>query len=118
MAPAKPPLPSCSYFPFQFPPAEDTSGIQTSMLMLESLAGLELRATRQNGGRPVSAVVEPGGVNGPGVTGCATVTVVCGSTREERLSHVAAEAGVAAAIEAQAATAARQFLSDRSEERR
>jgi hypothetical protein len=33
--PANPPLPTCSYFPFQLP----SVGIQTSNLMFESLLG-------------------------------------------------------------------------------
>src|SRR5260221_10957182 len=66
MLPKKPPQPSCSYLPFQPAPV----GIHTSKLMCESLVGAETPATRQNCGRPVNAVVEPGGVKLPPGTGC------------------------------------------------
>ncbi len=50
--PAKPPLPSCSYLPFQLP----SVGIQTSKWMFEPLLGLTVPATRQ---RPAGATVLP-----------------------------------------------------------
>ncbi len=46
MAPAKPPLPGTTNLPFQA-----AAGIQSSILMSESLDGLSVAATRQNAGR-------------------------------------------------------------------
>src|SRR5260221_10360110 len=103
MLPQKPPQPSCSYLPFQPAPV----GIHTSKLMCESLVGAETPATRQNCGRPVKAVVEPGGVKLPPVTDCAAVMVACGSDSVARLSQVAAEAGMAPATTAASAAVQR-----------
>jgi hypothetical protein len=71
MLPQNPPQPSCSYFPLKLTPC----GIQTSKLMTESVVGVAVPATRQNGGRPlfvvqpVLPVAQPGGVlNVPPVT--------------------------------------------------
>src|SRR6266568_7100582 len=104
MLPQKPPQPSCSYLPFQAAP----SGIQTSKLMIESLVGVAVPATRQKSGRPVNAVVAPGGVNDPPVTVCAAVIVACGSTSWARSSQlVAAAAGALASKRAATGAAAR-----------
>src|SRR5579863_5111274 len=90
MLPQNPPQPSCSYLPFQPAP----SGIQTSSLMVESLVGVDVTATRQKGGSPVNGVVEPGGVKVPPVIDWASVTVAFGNGRLDRLSQVAAPAGL------------------------
>src|ERR1700726_2938366 len=81
MLPQNPPQPSCSYFPLKL----SSVGIQTSKLIIESLVGVAVPATRQNAGSPVSVVqpglpvVQPGGVlNVPPVTDWAAVT--CAST--------------------------------------
>ena len=64
MLPQNPPQPSCSYFPLKLP----SVGIQTSKLMIESLVGVAVPATRQNAGsavcvmQPELPVVQPGGV--------------------------------------------------------
>src|SRR5579862_6107289 len=96
MLPQKPPQPSCSYLPLKLP----SIGIQTSSLISESLVGVAVMATRQNGGRPVKAVVVPGGVNDPPSTAWAVVTVACGSDRLERPAQVLAEDGAADRISA------------------
>src|SRR5579871_1806993 len=106
MLPQKPPQPSCSYLPFHCPPR----GIHTSRLMCESVVGVEVTATRQNGGRAVRAAVAPGGVKLPLVIDCAAVTVACGSVSAARLSQVAAAAGPAAAIPAIAESAERKTV--------
>src|ERR1700719_4497686 len=103
MLPQNPPQPSCSYLPFQLDPA----GIQTSKLMCESLVGVDVPATRQKAGSPVSAVVEPGGVKLPPVTDCAAVMVACCSDRLAKLSQVAAAAGMAPATTAASETVER-----------
>src|SRR6266853_5357782 len=91
MYPAKPPLPSPRYFPFQ-----PVSGSHISILMSESLAGLIVAVTRQNAGRflaDAAGTPEPdGGTNAPASTGCASVMVVSGSFNAARLSQVAAMA--------------------------
>ena len=74
MVPAQPPLPTPANLPFQF-----CSGSQTSNRMCESLVGSIAPATRQNGGRLVIALVDPGGVNDPPVTASAVRIVVSGS---------------------------------------
>src|SRR5688572_10575904 len=75
MVPLKAPLPTARYFPFQF-----AAGIQSSILMSESLEGRSVAATRQNAGsaRGRSASV-PGGVNGPAGRASASVIAVFGS---------------------------------------
>src|SRR5215470_15325356 len=83
MLPQKPPQPSCSYLPLKLP----SVGIQISMLMIESLVGFDVMATRQNAGRPVRVVVEPGGVNDPLVCSSAMVTLACGSCRLMSWAH-------------------------------
>src|ERR1700722_19159789 len=84
MVPAKPPLPICSYFPFQRP----FVGIQTSNLILESLLGLEVPATRQ---RSTGALVTPDTIS-PARYDRASVTFVCGSERSATLAHIDAAA--------------------------
>jgi hypothetical protein len=71
MLPQNPPHPSCSYFPLKLL----SVGTQTSKLMIESVVGVAVLATRQNWGRPVFVVhpvlpvAQPGGVlNAPPVT--------------------------------------------------
>src|SRR3989442_13593331 len=63
--------------------------------MCESLVGSITPATRQNGGRFVIALVDPGGVNDPLVTAWAAVIVVLGSRRSARLAHATAGTGFA-----------------------
>src|SRR5712691_5892200 len=123
MTPAHPPLPTAWNFPFQ-----PDAGIQTSILMSESLDGFSVAATRQKGGRPAKgprpgagprprasgAVERPGpagGVNCPAATSCAIVIEVPGTASAARLSHVAAAdtavwAGVRASAPAVARTSA------------
>src|SRR5271166_4532458 len=97
MLPAHAPLPTDSSFPFQ---AE--SGIQTSILISESLVGLSITATRQNGGsfeklgagNPGNVGTTPGGSEScPAATVSAKVTVACGRARLAKFSQVAAARG-------------------------
>src|ERR1700720_2193317 len=99
MLPQNPPQPSCSYFPLKL----SSVGIQTSKLIIESLVGVAVPATRQNAGSPVS-VVQPGlpveqlgGVlNVPPVTDWAAVITAPGNDRFTSPSQLlAAETGVA-----------------------
>src|SRR5438046_2705092 len=93
MVPAHPPLPTAWNLPFQ-----PDAGIQTSILMSESLVGFSVAATRQNAGSALNAAPGPrppraaGGVNSPAPTGCASVMVVSGNASDARLSQVAAAA--------------------------
>src|SRR5262245_15288849 len=109
MLPAQPPLPTAWNFPFQ--PAV---GIQTSILMSESLVGFTVAALRQNEAisangdgafpRPPRPAAAPrprpsprsaaGGVNAPAATVCALVMVTFGSARAPRLSQGAEAANV------------------------
>src|SRR2546426_8052355 len=99
MTPAHPPLPTAWNLPFQ-----PDAGIQTSILMSESLDGFSVAATRQNPGRSrkacaaAGAAAAPtagiGGVNAPGSTPCASVIVVLGSVRDAKLSHDVAAVNV------------------------
>ena len=73
MNPAQPPLPTDCSLPFH-----PEMGSQTSILMSESLEGLNVAATRQNAGSllygktPAAAdPLGPGGVNSPAATLCA-----------------------------------------------
>src|ERR1700683_1630333 len=95
--PPSPPLPVPRSLPFQ----PDT-GIHTSILISESLVGMEVAETRQNAGRslkfgpaaPGNGGGAPAGiVNWPAEIGCARVMVVCGIASDFRLSHVAAASG-------------------------
>src|SRR6476646_2945540 len=95
MLPAHAPLPTACSLPFQ-----PEAGIQTSILMSESLDGVSVAATRQKGGRAVNGVpprpARPfGAVNWPAPTVCASVTDTWGCENVDRLSHVAPIAGVA-----------------------
>jgi hypothetical protein len=78
-------------------PFHSDSGIQTSILMSESLDGFSVAATRQNGGRfriagfeggPVPPLPGDGGLNSPLVTDSASVIVVFGNLAPVRLSQV------------------------------
>src|SRR5215831_16861427 len=91
MLPAKPPLPTPWYLPFQ--PA---TGIHTSILMSESLAGLISAVTRQRAGASLNTAGFGAGLgssNAPAATTCADVMVVSGSLRALKLSHVEASTG-------------------------
>src|SRR5882672_4065915 len=82
MVPAHPPLPTPANLPFHF-----SSGSQTSKRMCDSAVGSMVPVTRQNGGRLVVALVEPGGVNDPPVIAWAAVMVVPGSGWFVRPAH-------------------------------
>jgi len=58
--------------------------------MFESLLGAIVSATRQNSGRHVMAVVDPGGVKEPPVTSWAVVIVVNGIAVEAKVEQSAA----------------------------
>ena len=62
-------------------------------MIRESLVGVDVIATLQKDGNPVSGVVEPGGVKLPPVIDWAVVTVACGSESPARLTQVVAAAG-------------------------
>src|ERR1700685_2605240 len=95
MAPAHPPFPTASYFPFQF------AGIQISTLISESAVGMRVAATRQNEGsffRTPAAGLTPGAlnwsgrrlsgrVNSPADTDCARVIEVSGNESFESPSQ-------------------------------
>src|SRR5579862_9730710 len=94
MFPPNPPLPVPRSLPFH-----PDAGIQTSILISESLVGVAVAAIRQNAGRslkfggraPGNPAGDPGGsVNSPAATDSASVTVVCGICNDFKLSHVAA----------------------------
>src|SRR5271170_1510003 len=73
IAPANPPLPTCSYLPFQ-----PEAGSHTSNLISESLVGFATPSTRQNAGRSNvgAGCPEPeGGVKAPAGTDVAAVIV-------------------------------------------
>src|SRR5262250_809237 len=95
IAPVQPPFPTAINFPFH-----PETGIQTSILMSESVVGLMVAATRQNAGRVLytGGTTAPGaapGSNAPAATVWARVMVVSGSLREDRPSQeVAADATV------------------------
>src|SRR6266571_7329663 len=102
MVPAHPPLPTAWNLPFQ-----PDAGIQTSILMSESLDGFSAAATRQNAGRLRKActaagrgAVPPtgGGVNAPASTAVANVIVVPGSVSDARLSHDRVPAAVSSPL--------------------
>src|SRR6476620_11282813 len=91
--PLQPPLPLASKFPFH-----PFTGSQYSILISESLDGLEVTWTRQNAGRSANAFPPPlalpfppagaAGANAPAATDSATMAV-CGIESELRLSHEA-----------------------------
>src|SRR5262249_13764176 len=93
MVPANPPLPTPWKRPFH-----PLNGIHTSILISESLVGVRVAATRQNGGRFVKGCEAPGGRNDPAVTGAAIVIRACGTFNSVSDSH-----GTAAAREGNAA---------------
>src|SRR6185312_2241965 len=96
MVPARPPLPTPLYLPFQL-----VSGSHTSNSMSLSLLGWMLPATRQKSGSPViGRVLLPGGVKLPPVTGWAKVITVSGSARLARLAQsvAASAAGALSAV--------------------
>src|SRR5437764_533242 len=74
MVPANPPLPTPRNRPFHA-----FNGIHTSILISESLVGVSVAATRQNGGRFINGWEAPGGTSDPAVTGVAMVIRVCGT---------------------------------------
>jgi len=84
MDPPNPPLPTPWNLPFQL-----ASGIHTSILMSESVDGLNVAATRQNAdGWAICPVT--GEENVPVATDCANVILVFGNESAWRLSQVAA----------------------------
>src|SRR5262245_17360476 len=89
MTPWKPPPPVPRKRPFQI-----VLGSQTSILMAESLIGVSVAVTRQNGGSPVSGA-PPGGTNVPVSLSAADVMVACCSGRLARLVQGVAAAGAA-----------------------
>src|SRR5580704_10014485 len=98
-------------FPFQ-----PDAGIQTSILMSESVDGFSVAATRQNAGRPLTACTKAVGagvppaamgiVNARASTTRASVIVVFGSASDAKLSHVWAAAWVATGAATSSAAAA------------
>ncbi len=94
MFPDQPPFPLASRFPFQ-----PVAGIQSSILISESLEGLSVAATRQNAGRsskdgPCLPRPAAGAVKAPAPTAVAEVMVVSGNFSEARLSQVVAKDAV------------------------
>src|SRR5438093_7570113 len=99
IVPAHPPLPTAWSLPFQ-----TDAGSHTSILMSESLDGVNVAATRQNAGRSRKACAaaageaapptRAGGVNAPASTTCASVIVVFSSVRDAKLSHDVAAVNV------------------------
>src|SRR5438874_6775710 len=95
MFPAHAPLPTASSLPFQ-----PEAGSQTSILISESLEGVSVAATRQNGGSAAKGFPPRpprgfGGANCPAPTVCASVTATCGCENVDKLSQVAPIAGAA-----------------------
>src|SRR5579871_806298 len=82
MRPAAPPLPVPRNLPFQVP----GGGIQTSILMCDSLVGLIVAATRQNGAETF-APPRPPGILSAVVMDVAIVMVESFNFSEERLSQ-------------------------------
>src|SRR5262245_21790419 len=104
MLPAQAPLPTAWSLPFQPEPAAPEpcaeAGIQTSILISESLDGVRVAATRQNAGKfakgfPPRPARPAGSVNCPAPTVWASVTATCGCENDERLSQGAPIAGAA-----------------------
>src|SRR6185295_3356452 len=110
MTPAHPPLPTAWNFPFQ-----PDAGSHTSILMSESLVGVNVAATRQNAGsaaigpppaRPPPAAPRPaGGVKAPAGTACAIVIVASPRASETRPSHAVVSVGAPARATTVAGTA-------------
>src|SRR4030042_417916 len=101
MLPAHTPLPVPTSLPFQF-----SAGIQTSILISESVVGVSVAVTRQKAGAflktasasgPPIISPPPGGVNCPASTRDAEVIFPSDNVSDARLSQVAgvAEAGKA-----------------------
>src|ERR1051326_6342772 len=115
MYPAKPPLPMPRKSWFQ-----PVRGIQTSILMAESLAGASVACTRQNAGRffanrlAPGSDAPPGGTKAPAAICCAEVIVVPGSLSVARVSQLAAKARPEPVAKAMKATAIRTGLILRS----
>src|SRR5580692_5741933 len=82
MRPAAPPLPVPRNLPFQAP----GGGIQTSILMCDSLVGLMVAATRQNGA-VTAAPPRPPGILSAVVRDVAIVMVESTNFNDERLSQ-------------------------------
>src|SRR3954471_1349740 len=103
MLPAHAPLPTACSLPFH-----PEAGSHTSILMSESVDGVNVAATRQKAGRLANAFPPRppprafGSANCPAATVCASVTWTCGSANVERLSHVAPIAGAATSRKANA----------------
>src|SRR5437764_11240146 len=87
MEPVNAPFPTAWNLPFQL-----AAGIQTSILMSDSGAGLSVAAIRQNAGRLLAAcrapALLPGGTNAPASTEAASVIVAFGSAVAASCSHV------------------------------
>src|SRR5204863_8540987 len=81
--PAHPPLPACSYLPFQ-----PETGIHTSNVISESLEGFVTALTTQRAGTTIGAgpPARPP-PTGPSGTTAADMIEVCGSASDTRLSH-------------------------------
>src|SRR6266705_1114861 len=111
MVPAHPPLPTPWNLPFQ-----PDAGIQTSILMSESLDGFRVAATRQNAGRLRKACAAAGrgaapptgagGVNSPASTAFANVIAAPGRVRDARVSHDRVPAAVSSPLTAAVVTVA------------
>src|SRR6476620_1932607 len=96
--PFQPPLPTTSNLPFQL-----DAGIHNSIFISESFVGFIVAATRQNAGRSAKGLApprppRPAGAKAPAATASAVVIVVSVNFSEARLSHVAADAGIAIRI--------------------
>ncbi len=90
MVPAHPPLPTARSLPFH-----PVVGSQTSILIFESVDGVNVAATLQNAGKSVKALAGGAGcpamvgmVKVPGATVSASVTLVAESTVEVSRSQV------------------------------
>src|SRR5882724_1014558 len=100
MLPAHAPLPTASNLPFHPPPPPANVGSQISILMSESLEGVSVAATRQNGGSAAKGFPPRpprgfGGLNCPAPTVWASVTATCACEKVDKLSQVAPIAGAA-----------------------
>src|SRR2546428_12123246 len=92
MLPLKAPLPTARYLPFQ-----PDAGIQTSILMSESLDGFSVAATRQNAGRSRKACAAAGlgalpptcagRVNPPATIASTRANIAGGRGRDARVLH-------------------------------
>src|SRR3954468_22453438 len=112
MTPAQPPFPTAWNLPFQ-----PFVGSHTSILMSESVLGVSVAATRQNDGRFAYGLAPPpprrppsGGTNVPGATTSARLIVPAFKAAPAKLSHVAADARVAATAVRNNASAMTTFI--------